>query len=239
MMNDLTLPYDAKLQQESESAPYDFAADSKGSPKFELKSSSSQKSSKPDQQKNSYEEIQGSRSRVPGSNAYETIDLVFNSPSFSESDDSSGQTSQDVASGKEYRFATEMPSVGVPEPFDSSRTSSQISENSSDSEDADEKDDTPIFNGVSEETDVTAISNDSPAIKNEPIILTNDEVNGVEENEKNIYNSVRSYSLKGEGSEEHYQSPGSLFSSKDKFFPNGTSTSEDIYAAPCKTEQAN
>ena len=246
MMNDLTLPHDAKLE-EGEGSPYAFAADDKGSPRFELKSSS-KKSSRLDQQNNSYEEIQTTRSRVKGSNAYETIDLVFGTRTISESNDSN-EPAQDATPGKEYRFATEMPSVGVPEPFGSSRTSSQVSEMPSDSLNGDEENATEPSTGHSDETGSTASANgvlndtdsiassSSDANKKDVTTPPNGNANAVQDVEKHIYNSVRSYSIKSEEKESHYQSPGSLFPTKDKFFPNGTADSGDFYATPRKLEQ--
>ena len=245
-MNDLTLPYDAKLEK-GEGGPYAIAADDKGSLRFELKSSS-RKSSQLDQQNNLYEEIQTTRSRVKGSNAYATIDLVLGTQPISESDGSS-EPAEDATSGKEYRFAMEMPSVGVPEPFGSSRTSSQVNKMPFESLNGDEENATEPSTGHSDETDSTASANgvlndtdstawySNDADEKDVTTLSNGNSNAVQDDEKQIYNSLRSYSIKSEEKENHYQSPGDLFPTKDKFFPNGTADSGEIFATPRKLEQ--
>jgi len=108
-----------------------------------------------------------------------------------------------------------MPSVGVPAPFGSSTTCTQIIEN------ANKKLATP--NSTGEQIDATATPYVN-VLENRPTALRKGEVYAMQVNETNLYNPVRSYSLEVEESEEHYQSPAFFFLNKN------TTTSENHYA---------
>ena len=240
-MNGLaTLPFDDKFQSTNEAKlQYEFAADDNESPKFELEFFS-QKS-----EKNSYEEIEITQPRATGNNAYETIDLVFATPAISENDKDSESTQ--TLSHQEYSFGTEMPSVGVPVPFQS-RTSSQVSEKQ--------------LKTTNKETNVAALSDDSCnestengkhvyntvrsySLKQSEIdeekpgnmqSLPNEATNNSIEDKKHANNKVRLQSLKQSEQEEHYQTPVVFFPEKDKLFLNGTPSSGEIYMTPRKPD---
>ena len=139
VMSNLTLPFDAKFPSLKDEA-YAFASDSstEGSPTFALKHHSPKSAKTSSEQKNSYEEITDiKRKPTVHSNPYETIDLVLGTPtssiSMSEGSTEDVSACKNVGEGKEYNFATEMPSVGVPEPFQS-RGSSRVEKEKTDSE---------------------------------------------------------------------------------------------------------